>query len=626
MSCAGIWSTAPLNPNVAARMLNAFVPGGLAVLTRSDDAAHVRAAASGAPPALEEPHPSGAWLSGDLRLDALAELAESLGVAAAQRGARWLVVEAYQRWGLEFASRLYGDFGFALWDPERRRLVLARDPGGSRPIFYATSGVRVAYASHPRGLLCLDSVPRTLDQRAVLDHLGELPQEEAATLFAAVRRLPPACLLAVGESGHRVEQYVDITQTPERRLGSDGEYATALREELARAVTSRSSGPSAVMLSGGLDSSAVAALAQRSRGEGAAIVTISAVFPGFSECDERPYQAAVVSRIASNHHEVRPDPLSSAGDFGRLCQVFSEPSFIGPHWLTWASAEVAVREGARCVLTGIDGDRVVSHGGGRFADLAREHEWRALARELAAVDDFGWPRRVRVFGAQALFALLPERVSASLDRIDPRRARRFAPQLALLRPELLRRHGVMERLASLPLRPRSTREEHSRILQAPDRNWDVELLDQVGTAFGLRFQQPFFDRRVMELCFSFPGSQKRQAGWSRYVLRNALRGLVPESVLERRRDASFDRPYWAWARAWLLAHPAPDGWLEALAPYVDAARVAKLLARLPEEPDQGPVDVLWRCVILSRWLHGPGLPQPESFRTPVQPMDSWRRN
>jgi asparagine synthase (glutamine-hydrolysing) len=617
MSCAGLWSRAPLGRSLVEGMLRAFVPAAFHISLRGDVPARiVLGEASLEAGDAELGHDSGVSIVGDIRLDGTDELARALGTAVGEHGVRWLVAEAYQRWGTEFAARLYGDFGFALWDSARRRLLLVRDAGGSRSLFYTTRGAVVAFSSHPRALLQLPGVPTDLDERAVIDFLGEFPQDERATLHAAVMRVPPAGALVVDETGARLIEYLDVTRTPERRLPHDRDYAKALRDALARAVEARAVGRVGVMLSGGLDSSSIAALAQ-GRAGASPIVTISGVFPEFAECDERPYQSSLVATIGSQHHEVRPDPTSDAGDFERLCQVFSDPTFIGPHWLAWPAASVARSEGVTTLLTGIDGDRVVSHGAGRFADLARERDWQGLLKELGAVHDFDWRRRLRVFGAQALFAILPDELSARLDRLDPRRHRRFAAQRSLLRADVLARQRVGERLLDVPLRPRSSREEHARSLRAPDRNWDVELLDQLGLAFGVQFAQPFFDRRVMELCFSFPGSQKRQKGWSRYVLRNAMRGLVPDAILDRRQDASFDRPYWAWARAWLRANPSP-GSLEPLAPFVEVDRVAQLLRNPPKDPDSGPVDFLWRCVILSRWLRAQGL-KTESFRPPVQP-------
>lgn len=619
MSGAGIWSRSPVRPAAVERMLRCFVPSNWHVRLRRDSAARtVLGEASALPVEERTPHPNGVLVAGDLRLDGEAELSEALGVRPSSLDAAWLVAEAYQRWGLEFAGRLYGDFAFALWDPRARRLLLARDAGGSRPLFYATHGAHVVYSSHPRGLFSLAAVPRALDERAVLDHLAELPQQETSTLFAAVHRVPPAGLVVIDERGSRLLQHVDVTQTPERRPSPDAEFARELREALARAVEARTNERSAVMLSGGLDSSSVAALAQRAARVGGAITTISAIFPNFPECDERHFQAALVAKIGSRHREVEPVPTGAAGDFERWCRVFSEPSFMGPHWLAWTVAEAALREGTRTILTGIDGDRVVSHGGGRFADLARQRDWLGLARELAAVPDFDWARRARVFGVQAALSLLPPEVEDRIDALDPRHGRRLAQLRPWFRPQLLTRYDVARRLRAVPLRPRSTRHEHARILRAPDRNWDVELLDQLGTAFGIEFAQPFFDRRVMELCFSLPGSQKRNAGWSRYVLRNALRGLVPDVILDRRRDASFDRPYWAWGRGWLEAQASPE--LDRLEPYVNVQALSRSLANLPGEPSSGPVDFLWKCVVMSRWLHAPAFPEAESFEPDVQLM------
>lgn len=254
------------------------------------------------------------------------------------------------------------------------------------------------------------------------------------------------------------------------------------------------------------------------------------------------------------------------------------------------------------MMTGIDGDRVVSHGAGRFGDLAAARDFGGLFRELSAVQDFGWGRRLRVGVSQILLAELPDGWSRVVDSLDPRFRLRLHERTQLLRGDVLRRHGVAARLREEPRRARSTREEHLRALSAPDRNWDVELLEQLGTTFNIRFEQPFFDRRVVELCVSFPGAQKRQHGWSRYVLRQAMRGCVPGEVLERRADASFDKPYWAWARRWLTHQHRDTSALSNISDYIDVLKVRRRLRALPTESNRGPVDFLWKCVVLSRWL------------------------
>lgn len=611
MSIAGLWGTAPVTELDARRMLEAFAHPSWAVRSQADSTARV--AIAWAPAVLDATaHPSGVIVAGDLRLHNQPELAALLGVPS-DVGPRWLVAEAYARFGAEFPRQMQGDFGLAIWDGSARRLLLARDSGGACPLFYSLRYGRVAFASHPRGLLTLPGFPRQLSARAVVDYLGELPQVEASTLFETVLRVPPGCTLAVDQANDRLVRYFDVESVPELCLNSDADYARALREALARAVDRRlpESRKLAVMLSGGLDSSSVALLASRTSHDlRPALSTVSGIFPQFPESDERKYQQEVVQAAGSQHYEVRPDPLGSAGDFARLCRIFSEPAFIGPHWLAWEAAEVASRIGATAMMTGIDGDRVISHGAGRIGELAAERDWLGFARELLAVSDYGWARRLRVGAVQAGLSLLTPRAADFLDSADPRRGRRFRQLAPLLRPEAVARYEIKERLNALPLRARSTRAEHARALLAPDRNWDVELLEQLGTAFNVRFEQPFFDRQVVELCFSFPGSQKRRRGLSRFVLRNAMASLLPESVATRRADAAFDRPYWAWARAWLVAQGAEKGEgkrLQSLDAYVNIEEVERQLRDLPLEPVDGPVDFLWRCVVLSRWLEETGV-------------------
>jgi len=253
------------------------------------------------------------------------------------------------------------------------------------------------------------------------------------------------------------------------------------------------------------------------------------------------------------------------------------------------------------MLTGIDGDRVVSHGAGRLTDLAQAHDWIGLAREAYAVKDFGWQRKARVTATQALGALLPHPFMAALERRQPS-PKAFHDALALIQSGPLSRQSVVERLQAVPVRSRGTRADHLRSLATPDRNWDTELLDHLGAAFGLEFRHPFFDRRVVELCVSFPGEQKRQGGWSRFVLRNAMRGIAPDAVRERTLDASFDRPFWNWARGWLLGDPSRLRALSNLEPYLDLQALNRLINRMPKEPANWPVDLVWRCVILSHWL------------------------
>ncbi|MET0793342.1 MAG: asparagine synthase-related protein, partial [Polyangiaceae bacterium] len=548
-----------------------------------------------------------------VRLDNRAELLDALSVLDASLAENALVLCAYQRWQEHCVQHLLGDFTFVIHDRRRQQLFAARDIAGARPLYYAAFGGVFAFASNPGALLALPELPRELDPRAVIDYLGDFPEDEAATLVRAVRRLAPGTQLVFGEAGARVSSYFDVQSIPERKLANDDEYAEALRAELTRAVACRvpKQGRCGVLLSGGLDSSMVTALAARV--SSAPISTFSAVFDDTPECDERIYQRPVVRAAGTQHHEVRPHPSGPGADFETLCRTFGEPVPMGPHWLAWAATEAAAERGMNVLLTGADGDRVVSHGTGRTAELAYQHQWRELVREVRAVHDFSAWRKARVLAVHALLPFVPEAVRGALERRDPRRRRVLTNASRLLRADALIAAGVAPRLERVSRRALNTREFHERILTSSNRGRDVDLLDRLGSHFGLEFRHPFFDRRVIELCLSFPGEQKRNHGRPRFVLRNAMAGLVPDAVRFRSADTHFDAAFAAWNTPWALAQAADAAQhVDNLAPFVNLPVLRTVLEQLQNPSNSavaGPVDLARRCVLLSKWLDSRGAPK-----------------
>jgi asparagine synthase (glutamine-hydrolysing) len=550
-------------------------------------------------------------ITGDVRLDNRHELISLLSVPDPSIADTALVLLAYARWQDDCAERFLGDFAFVIHDARRNRLFAARDIAGARVLYYASFADVFCFASHPGAIRAMPGLPIEVDSRAVVDYLGDFPEDEQATLLRAVRRLPPGCRLAFDQSEVRPSPYFRVQAVAERRLSSDAEYAEALRCELARAVACRlpRSARCGVMLSGGLDSSMVTALAaQQSPTQ---ISSFSAVFDDSPECDERVYQGPVVRASGTEHTEVRPQPSGAAGDFESLCVAFGEPVPMGPHWLAWAVAEAAAARGVGVLLTGADGDRVVSHGAGLTAELAFQHRWLELVREVRAVRDFGRLRVGRVLAVHTLLPFVPEPWRRFAERRDPRRRALLTTALTLLRPDVVRDAGVAERLEHAMRRPVSTRDAHEQILTNANRGRDVELLARLGAHLGVEFRHPFFDRRVVELCLSFPGEQKRKNGWSRFVLRNAMNGLVPDVVRFRPSDTFFNGAFAAWNRPWaraLLSHaPLNLGNLEPFVTVRGLARLQGYLARGVEDAALGPVDVARRCVLLSKWLDSIGV-------------------
>lgn len=635
MSIAGIWARSPSAAQAGLQSLLGALPNPTRAVAKRSAAGSVVGLGYlptvAGPEFCSDPENNSELklaITGDVRLDNRAELLEKLHLADARHSDNALILYAYARWRDDCVDYLLGDFTFVIHDADHNRLFAARDAAGTRAFYYAVFAGVFAFASNPGALRALPELPLVLDQRAIVDYLGDFPEDDQATLLFAVRRLPPGFRLSCGPSGLlTVSRYFRVEEIPERKLASDDEYAEALRAELGRAVACRlsSSGRLGVMLSGGLDSSMITALA--SRESRSRVATFSAVFDDIPECDERVFQGPVVRAAGTDHHEVRPEPRGPAADLALLFRAFGDPIPIGPHWLAWAAAETAVEQGMSVVLTGVDGDRVVSHGVGRTAELAFQGRFRELVREVRAVHDFSRFRVLRVLAVHALLPIVPESWRLFLEHHDPRRRTALTSALRLLRADAVREAGVLPRLQRALRRPVSTRDAHEQILNSSNRGRDVELLDRLGATLGVEFRHPFFDRRVVELCLSFPGEQKRQHGRPRYVLRNAMAGLVPDSVRFRPRDTFFDAAFAAWTRPWALAQatasPPPD--VRNLEAYVNLAALSPLCDHFVAKGGDsapGSVDVARRCMVLSKWLDSLAAPKTDSSHAARSMFDS----
>jgi asparagine synthase (glutamine-hydrolysing) len=238
----------------------------------------------------------------DGRLDNRQELAAALGLEA-DGGAfsdAALVLRAYERWQERSLERLLGPFALAVVDLPERRVLLGRDALGDRTLFYVLRPELLAVASEESALLALPGVSSRLEEESLARFFAVQAPASGATFFAAVRELPPAHGIAVEGTRVRAWRHWEAGPEPRLRLRGDREYAERFAATLAAAVRCRlrSTAPVAVMMSGGLDSTAVAALAARERRGGGAgeVRTLSWTFDELAECDERRYMDAVVER------------------------------------------------------------------------------------------------------------------------------------------------------------------------------------------------------------------------------------------------------------------------------------------------------------------------------------------
>lgn len=344
-------------------------------------------------------------LVADIRLDNRAELASSLALDPAEvhrLADSDILAQALERWGEAALGRLLGDFAFAWFDAHDRRLLLARDPLGQRPLFWHRQRDVIAFASMPKGLHALTQIARGGDSDAVGKFLADVPRAPGQSYFAGVERVPPGHVVRLSADGATSERYWN----PERetlRLPRFEDYVDAYRGELDRAVGCRlrtRAGTIASHLSAGWDSGAVTATAARiSTGEIAAFTAMpgtgsAAGGPRNYFADEGPLAAAVAAMHGNiEHHLVASDRASPLDQLENGAHWFERPLFnLSNHpWLAQIRERARAR-GAQVLLTGEAGNWTISAAPVTLlAQYPREFGWtnwwraaRALKRTTPA--------------------------------------------------------------------------------------------------------------------------------------------------------------------------------------------------------------------------------------------------
>lgn len=541
---------------------------------------------------------AGLAMVGDIRLDRRAELAAALGEAP--RGEATdaeLVLAAYRRWGDRCAEHLVGDFAFAVWDGRRRRVLCARDPFATKPLYYFLSPSIIAAASDPEALLALPGVPRRLNPLAVAQYLCACYEDKEATPYFDVARLVPGSTMVVDDGAVRRWRHWHPDAVPDLDLGSDAAYEEAFRVALGDAVEARlGPGRIGVYLSGGLDSSSVTCMAQPRYDN--RLLTFSAVFDHEPRSDEREYAAAAAAHAGAEAHLCRPEHTSPLAD--GIGAPWDTP---GPGLDTHVAVSRAVtasaqERGISALLSGYGGDSVVSHGVAYLTELVGAGRFVRFGVEARALARRHHRSRRGIIRRYGVLPFLPPAVAGRTGAPSPWETRP-------VRPAVARTLELGERLADLGVgaRPRTARQANLREITSGQPVYALEAAYRSDAVAGVERRYPFLDRRLAELCLGLPGDQRLRDGWTRSIVRRALVGVLPEVVRLRpgKTDLTFgfqrgllgaDRP----ALDALAAHPGP------ISEWVEPAYLSALWQRCLTERGERDCYEVWRIAAASRWL------------------------
>ncbi len=466
-----------------------------------------------------------------------------------------LVLLAYEVFREDFAAKLDGDFALAIYDPSRRYLLLARDAIGARALNYCRFGSYVLFASEIKALLVHPAVKTSPDMDSLAEFLFRHLDyaDETNTFFAGIATVPDARLVTITPDSTTLRRYFDFDTSKTLRLGSQTEYVDAYRQAFFRAVKNRlrSAFPTAITVSGGLDSSSIFCVADDLSKSGACVSPILGIGQVGTDVrgNELEFQQAVEAKCGVPIIKHPVSGLTSLRDY-RDKIWHSEGLLIIPD--AWQDIyQESSRLGARVLLSGFYGDNLLLNP--QFIiDLVRQGKWLTAYRCYQGYVGNNWfpTQEFQLTKAELrkdLFAnlkgfLVPEVVRPTYHRIR-RLLCQQSTRLPFFSEEFHQVYASFASRAKAIKLPRSRAFKKALYQSAVSKNYKSRLERDAKaiSAFNMEIAYPFFDRDLISLVMSMPGEAVCPDGVSRGIHRQAMRGILPENIQNRRSKGDFTR-------------------------------------------------------------------------------------
>lgn len=507
-----------------------------------------------------------------------------------------VVVHGYEEWGPDCLRRFNGMWAFALWDASKERLFLARDHFGIKPLYYCVCGDFMAFASEIRALLSLSFVKKSPNEKVVYEYLvhGRVDHGEE-TFFDGINRLMPGHYATVSPSGSfRVTQYWRMPRICEDASREDmREASDEVRRLLIDAIRRRlvSDVPVGVCLSGGLDSSSIVSVISRleetaKKSLGERLQAFSAWYKD-SSLDESHFAKIVTNARTTEINAVYPSASGLWRDLQELVCTQEEPFVSTSMYAQWKIMQAAKAKGVKVLLDGQGGDEVFAGYVEYFKflvfDLLKRNRVIAALRESLLSLDLTWRLIPLLFTVssradQIRREFLNAGFAAEFD--TSRRPLRIDPNWSLA--EVLWNDTTRFVLPSL--------------LRYEDKN---------SMHFSIESRLPFLDQRLVEYVASLPLDFKIRDGWTKRILREAMRGIVPPEITSRRSKIGFETPQQRWLFGELgseIEHLLSSSMRSSR--YVNQAAVRRLFtaARGKRRVSRWDCEFIWRCLSLELWL------------------------
>jgi asparagine synthase (glutamine-hydrolysing) len=525
----------------------------------------------------------------------------SLGQTFRTRSDTEVLLLAWQRWGITLLPRLKGMFSFAVLDRENATVLLARDPFGIKPLYYFQGRDRVVFASEIAPLLNFPGISRRADAQTVYEFLsGVFGEHSNRTFFQDVKQLPAAhyFLISCFAPGTAAPvRYWEVQRKPADGISPE-QSSSRFRELFEKSVDLhlRSDVPVGISLSGGMDSSAITAVARSTQGPEYPLHTFSYVAEDPQLSEQR--WCEIVARAASTEqHWVYIQPGELVQDFEQLVRVQEQPFGSPTIYAQYRIFRSAHEHGVKVILSGQGADQFlgyIHHLPARLASLLRQRRWLSALRFLRH--------------ARALPISSALRLRSLARHILPRGLVEGATSLRTAGPPGMNRKWFRERDIHLPKARHGG--EHSSLHDLLKQTLMqtlpglLRIEDRNAMAFSVENRVPFLTTELVDYVFSLPEEEIiSEKARCKAVLLRAMEGLVPKEILERRDKIGFAMPVSKLNRQ-------TEMWLEeslrdvAAIPVLQALEVERQLKLTLRERPTNPESQrwLWRWLTLIAWV------------------------
>lgn len=525
-----------------------------------------------------------------------------------------LILAAYRGWGEDCPKRLIGAFAFALWDESRQQLFCARDVFGLKPLHYARVGQMFCFASEAQQVIQHPAVPRRLDETAVADFLSGYFDDTQTTIFLDLRRQPAANILVARRSGDRLWRYWDIEPRTRIHYSREEEYAERFLELFTRAVAAQlrtQASTVGILMSGGIDSCSVAAVAQRLLAGGPTrLAACSMVFDRLPNCDERRYSQLMIDELGVDVEYIPADQNHCFTAPFTVPPAIEDAFLIGINSANIADLLTRFRPRDACVvLTGQGGDNGARGTNRVILERLLRNPFRVLSELAQYAREQGIPY-YRVLDFYLIRWLLPEPAYLGLRRLIGRPLP-VSPPISpppWLNPEFATRTGIAARLRRPPAPRRFLSPARQTVYTIATRSGLIDRwccwFEYAGAHCGLEGRHPFLDRRLVEFLVAIPPEQLLQSAYTKLLVRRAMEGILPEAIRQRLGKTDLMDYSHLMLREFAVA-PVEDllssPWLAKME-YVDGPALRQAYQRYRAGDHAFPMMLFWYFLSLELWL------------------------